>query len=203
MTMTQLLVTWALIFLLPLLVVTPVRGQEEEKTPSQKTREALERFSKFPSTVKKRLAATEDKVKSALQEAAETPSNKRVEGDSLTLPKKTARSERPHYSGTKRDPFAPMPSRSPQPRKKPLSPLEQFELGQLKLVGIVWNAKDPRAMVEDSNGLGYAIKVGTPIGANDGKVKAINLGEVVIEEYYVDFYGARKSREFTMKLPVD
>ena len=202
--MNQLLVMWTLIFLLPWVVVPPVRGQEEEKTPSQKTREALERLSKFPSTVRNRLAAAEDKLKGALQEAAETPSNKRAEGDSLTLPKKTTRSERPYYSsGTKRDPFAPMPSRSPQPKKKPLSPLEQFELGQLKLVGIVWSARDPRAMVEDSNGLGYTIKVGTPIGANDGRVKAINLSEVVVEESYVDFYGARKSREITMKLPAD
>lgn len=202
--MNQLVVTWTLIFLFPLVVVPLVRGQEEEKTPSQKTRDALERLSKFPSEVKKRLAAAEDKVKGALQEAVEPPSNKRVEADSLTLPKKATKSELPHYSpGAKRDPFVPMPSKSPQPRKKPLSPLEQFELGQLKLVGIVWSANDPRAMVEDSNGLGYTIKVGTPIGANDGRVKAINLGEVVIEEFYVDFYGARKSREFTMKLPSD
>jgi len=202
--MNQLVVTWTLIFLFPLVVVPLVRSQEEEKTPSQKTRDALERLSKFPSEVKKRLAAAEDKVKGALQEAVEPPSNKRVEADSLTLPEKATKSELPHYSpGTKRDPFAPMPSRSTQPRKKPLSPLEQFELGQLKLVGIVWSANDPRAMVEDSNGLGYTIKVGTPIGANDGRVKAINLGEVIIEEFYVDFYGARKSREFTMKLPSD
>jgi type IV pilus assembly protein PilP len=202
--MAQLLFTWALIFFFPLVAARPVCSQEEEKTPSQKTREALERFSKFPSAVKKRLEAAEEKVKGALQDAAETPPNKKVEGDSLTLPKKAERSERPHYSSeTRRDPFAPMPSKSPRPAKKPLSPLEQFELGQLKLVGIVWNTKDPRAMVEDSNGLGYTIKVGTPIGANDGKVKAINLDEVIIEEHYVDFYGVRKSREFTMKLPSD
>ncbi|MFQ5903961.1 MAG: pilus assembly protein PilP, partial [Candidatus Binatia bacterium] len=68
-------------------------------------------------------------------------------------------------------------------------------------VGIVWNIKEPRAMVEDAAGLGYIIKVGTPIGGNEGKVTEIKPTEVVIEESYIDFYGARKSREVSMKLP--
>ena len=56
-------------------------------------------------------------------------------------------------------------------------------------------------MVEDTAGLGYIVKVGTAIGANEGKVKAIEPTEVVIEESYIDFYGARKNREVSMRLP--
>jgi len=62
------------------------------------------------------------------------------------------------------------------------------------------DAKDPRAMVEDSAGLGYVVRIGTPIGPNEGKIKDIKAGEVVIEENYVDFYGARKSRQVSMRI---
>ena len=81
--------------------------------------------------------------------------------------------------------------------------MERYEIGQLKLAGIVWDVKEPKAMVEDATGLGYIVKIGTSIGANEGKVKAIRPTEVVIEEKYTDFYGATKSREVSMKLPTD
>jgi Tfp pilus assembly protein PilP len=47
------------------------------------------------------------------------------------------------------------------------------------------------------------IKIGTPIGSHDGKVKAIHQAEVVVEEFYSDNYGARKKREVGMKLLTD
>jgi type IV pilus assembly protein PilP len=124
--------------------------------------------------------------------------------DSLTLPgKKPERSEKARSSsGGKRDPFRPLALKakvSPRPQES-LSPLERYEIGQLKLVGVVWDVEEPKAMVEDATGLGYIIKVGTPIGANEGKVKSIKPTEVVIEESYTDFYGARKSREISIKL---
>jgi Tfp pilus assembly protein PilP len=76
-------------------------------------------------------------------------------------------------------------------------------LGQLKLVGVVWHVKEPNAMIEDSVGLGYIIKVGTPIGTNEGKVKAIKPNEVIVEEAYVDLFGAKKKRDVSMKLSVE
>ena len=104
-----------------------------------------------------------------------------------------------------RDPFRPATLRKKavaRPREN-LSPLERFELNQLKIVGVVWDMNEPRAMVEDSTGLGYTIKVGSPIGANDGTVKAIHRNEIVVEEYYYDVYGARKKREVSMKLSTE
>jgi len=84
-----------------------------------------------------------------------------------------------------------------------LSPLERLDLGQLKIVGIVWDIKEPRAMVEDTSGLGYTVKVGTPIGSNDGKVKASHRNQIIIEEISADVYGQRKSRDVSMKLATD
>jgi type IV pilus assembly protein PilP len=88
-------------------------------------------------------------------------------------------------------------------RRDNLSPLERYELGQLKLVGIIWNIKNPTALVEDTSGLGYTVRVGTLIGANDGKVKTISPDALLIEEEYIDLYGAKKRREVSMRLAAE
>ena len=106
----------------------------------------------------------------------------------------------------RRDPFRPftLNARSSSGRRREnLSPLERFELGQLKLVAVISNTKEPTAMVEDSSGLGYLVKVGTPIGINDGKVTAIERGGIIIEEFFVDLYGARKKHQVNMRLSVE
>jgi Tfp pilus assembly protein PilP len=197
-----LLVFW----LLPLVLSAAVgRTQEEIETPSQKTKEAVERLKKAPEAVGKSLEALKEAGAAKLQEMLGGKEPAKTDSDPLALPeRKPVQSETPRYSAEgKRDPFQPMdlkPKASRRPRKN-LSPLERYELGQLKLVGIVWDIKEPRAMVEDSVGLGYIVKVGTPIGASEGKVKAIKPSEVVIEEIQTDFFGNRKKRETTMKLP--
>jgi type IV pilus assembly protein PilP len=103
---------------------------------------------------------------------------------------------------SKRDPFRPftLNTRPSQRRRENLSPLERFELGQLKLVGVIWDTKQPNAIVEDSAGLGYVVKIGTPIGSNEGKVKTIQPSKVVVEEFQFDVYGAKKKVERSMRL---
>lgn len=182
-------------------------AQEEKETPSQKTKEAIEKFKKAPAVAGKSLEALKEAGKARLQEILGTKEPAKAEADSLTLPtKRPEQPERPRYSPAgKRDPFRPLALKtkvSPRQREN-LSPLERYEIGQLKLVGIVWDIKEPKAMVEDAIGLGYIIKIGTPIGPNEGKVKAIKPTEVVIEESYTDFYGARKSQEISMRLPAE
>ena len=105
----------------------------------------------------------------------------------------------------RRDPFRPITLnlRTNVSRRENLSPLERFELGQLKLVAIIWNIKNPTAMVEDATGLGYTVKVGTPIGSNDGQVKKIGPDALLIEEGFIDFYGVKKKREVSMRLAVE
>jgi len=105
----------------------------------------------------------------------------------------------------RRDPFRPITLnvRTNTRRRENLSPLERFEIGQLKLVGVVWNVKEPTALVEDSSGLGYMVKVGTPIGSNDGKVREVRRDSLIVEEFFVDLYGAKKRREVSMRLAVE
>jgi Tfp pilus assembly protein PilP len=41
------------------------------------------------------------------------------------------------------------------------------------------------------------------MGTNDGKVKAIKPNEIIVEENYVDLFGAKKKREVNIKLSVE
>lgn len=197
------------IYVLLGLLLFPAWGgaQEEKESPSQKTKEAIEKFKKAPATVGQGLEALKEAAKAKLQEALGGKQAAKAETGSTTLPaKKPEQPERPRYSSVgKRDPFRPLslkPKVSQRAREN-LSPLERYELGQLKLVAIVWDIKEPKAMVEDGTSLGYIVKIGTLIGPNEGKVKAIKPTEVIIEERFTDFYGARKNQEVSMKLPVE
>ncbi|MFQ5850500.1 MAG: pilus assembly protein PilP [Candidatus Binatia bacterium] len=143
-------------------------------------------------------------VKGWSQEERQTPAQKTAEAAKAKLQaaleaKKSAEVE----AAGKRDPFRPFVSETPKVRRRPrenLSPLERYAITQLKLVAVIWDIEEPRAMVEDTSGLGYIVKLGTPIGNNEGKVKAIRPNEIVIEESYTDFYGRTKSRKVKMKL---
>jgi len=179
-------------------------SQEEKDTPSQKTREALEKLNQAPGVIGKNLEALKGALKSKSGESPGSEQKTPAPSGLLDLPEKKAEpAAAPRYSSTgKRDPFQPLPLKV-QAKRRPrenLSPLERYDLGQLKLVGIVWDVKAPRAMVEDAAGLGYVVGTGTPIGPNDGKIKEIKPNEVVIEETYIDFYGARKNRQVNMRL---
>jgi type IV pilus assembly protein PilP len=115
-------------------------------------------------------------------------------------------SDGPRMAPGRRDPFRPITLnvRAVSTRRREnLSPLERVEIGQLKLVGVVWNVKDPTALVEDSSGLGYMVKVGTPIGSNDGKIREVRRDSLIVEEFFVDLYGAKKRREVSMRLAVE
>ena len=105
----------------------------------------------------------------------------------------------------KRDPFRPLYLlRKPLAQTaEPVTPLQGYEIGQLRLVGVVFNLAPPRAMVEDSSGLGFIITPGTPIGPNGGVVTAIRPRQVVVEEWQTDVIGERHKKEFLLELPAD
>ena len=79
-------------------------------------------------------------------------------------------------------------------------PLEQFDLNQLTVVGVVWNDHNARAMVQDPSGMSYIIGEGTRIGKNDGRVTKINDNLVVVRETYVDFLGEETTKEVEMRI---
>jgi type IV pilus assembly protein PilP len=64
----------------------------------------------------------------------------------------------------------------------PLLPLQKFELGQLRLVGIIWDVRDPKAMLKDPEGRTHVIGPNTKIGTKNGYVAVIREGELVVVE---------------------
>lgn len=77
-------------------------------------------------------------------------------------------------------------------------PLEQFDLSQLAVNGIVWETERQRALIMDPSGQGYIIEEGDAIGKNDGRVIAIDDNVVVVREAYVDFHGDKTTKEIEM-----
>jgi Tfp pilus assembly protein PilP len=114
--------------------------------------------------------------------------------------------ESPPYNPVgRRDPFRPFmfDLRKREPENVELTPLQRYDLGQLTVVGTMWEMNPPRAMVEDSAGMGFIVTIGTPIGRNGGVVAAIEPRRVIVEEKTVDFYGNEQVNRIVMETPSD
>jgi type IV pilus assembly protein PilP len=186
-----------------------INAQEKIQTPSHNTKQALEKLTKTPATIGKSLealtGAANAKLKLVFGDKPEVKTKEDLDDTSALLKKNPEPEPSKYVRKVNRDPFRPssIQTRTSNRSRDNLSPLERFELGQLKIVGIIWDIKEPRAMIEDATGLGYTILVGTPIGGSEGKVKAINRNEVVVEESFQDFSGKKKTREVLLKLSME
>jgi type IV pilus assembly protein PilP len=63
-----------------------------------------------------------------------------------------------------------------------ITPLQKFDLGQLKLAGIIRTPGGNTAMVEEASGRGYILKKGTFIGTNCGRVEQILKDRIIVKE---------------------
>src|ERR1044071_6537299 len=180
----------------------------EEPLPSDKMREATGKLNKVPASIGQSLRGLTDAAATKLKQLSGSekpaPQSKLID---MTVPQKNPEIAPPAHvmKPEGRDPFRPMTLKTTalSRSRESLSPLERLDIGQLKIVGIVWDVKEPRAIVEDSAGLGYTVKVGTPIGSNDGRVKIIRRDQIIVEEVYEDAYGARKKRDIAMRLSTE
>jgi type IV pilus assembly protein PilP len=104
----------------------------------------------------------------------------------------------------KRDPFQPFIATQtpvkPVGEEVPITPLQKYDLSQLKLVAILVGKGEGKAMVEDAEGKGYIIEKGVYVGRNFGKVKAVLKDRVIIEERYKDYRGQVKAKEIVLQL---
>lgn len=102
----------------------------------------------------------------------------------------------------KRDPFRSLFDQlAKEEQTQQLTPLQKFEIDQLKLVAVVTRIATPYAMVEDPSGKGHTLRRGTLIGKNWGRVSAINEDCVVIKEEYRDYTGRKVTNQLSMCLP--
>ena len=82
-----------------------------------------------------------------------------------------------------------------------MTPLQKFDLEQLRLIGVIVGRGEPRAMVISPDGKSFILKKGIKIGKNNGSVYDITTEAVLVNERYFDFTGEVKSRIQEIKLP--
>ena len=145
---------------------------------------------------------------SSLPQKEKSPSieKKKIESVKKTEKKDLEKKEEKEYVYDpvgKTDPFKPFIQLTPvreSARNVPLTPLQKYEISQLKLVAIISTPEGNIALVEDSTGKGYFLKKGTGIGKNDGKITKILKDKVIIEEMYQDIFGQTKINEISLVL---
>ena len=64
----------------------------------------------------------------------------------------------------------------------PFLPLQRFNLGDLKLTGIIWDVNRPKAMIIDPESKVHIVGPNTKIGKNNGYIAVIREGEIVVVE---------------------
>jgi len=103
----------------------------------------------------------------------------------------------------KRDPFRSFLSTGERAGDDvPQTPLQRYEVDQYLLVGIIWGVERPRALVQDPEGVGHVMEIGTYIGKNWGKVTAIGADEVIVTEEYQTIRGDLVVNDIKLSLPV-
>ncbi len=80
------------------------------------------------------------------------------------------------------------------------TPLEEIDLSQLKLTGIILAASGNRALVREASGLGHIIFRGTPIGTHGGRVAGVLRDKVIVKERMKDDRGKFFFQDTELKL---
>jgi Tfp pilus assembly protein PilP len=103
----------------------------------------------------------------------------------------------------KRDPFLPflkVETKETRAESSGVPPLQRYDLGELKFVGVIWGPKGAYGLIEDAEGKGYTVTVGTKIGRAGGVVQRILDGEILVKEEFRDNSGKVMVRRVPMKL---
>lgn len=106
------------------------------------------------------------------------------------------------YDPTGRDPFESLLEvKKPVSPERALTPLQKYDIGQLRLIGVIIGKGDPRAMVVAPDGKSYILRKGIKVGKNDGTVIGVTQDAVVVEERYIDFSGEVRTVVQEIMLP--
>jgi type IV pilus assembly protein PilP len=79
-------------------------------------------------------------------------------------------------------------------------PLEEFDVSQLSVVGVVWNVGNARALIQDPSGQGFIVSEGARVGKNEGRIIKIDDSVVVVKETYVDMMGQESTKDIELRI---
>ncbi|HEB89478.1 MAG TPA: hypothetical protein ENI85_07920 [Deltaproteobacteria bacterium] len=100
----------------------------------------------------------------------------------------------------KRDPFRSFRFVEDGPKEKEFGPLGDFELGQLELSAVIWDASNPRALILDPGGRSYIVREGSQIGKNNGQVIHIGDNLVLVKETYENLAGEQTTKDVELRI---
>ena len=75
-------------------------------------------------------------------------------------------------------------------------PLESFDLAQLKVVAIIWSAKNSRVVIKDPTGKLHHLKTNAKLGRSQGVISEIKEGGIVVVERFMEGAGAAVNKTF-------
>lgn len=156
--------------------------QKDKKPENNRKKEIVKPENKKISVVKKGLQPAESKDEK--KNSAHYDAKGKIDPFKPLLQEKTAK-------------VVSVVDKSPQ---RILTPLEKIKLSQIRLVAVVILDNRRIAMVEESSGKGYEVRVGTYIGKNQGRVTEIKKNSIVIKERVKDYKGRLKERVQEIKL---
>lgn len=146
------------------------------------------------------LAACSDEEAAPTAAPAAAPTGPAAKKDGETEEDESAEDEYAYNPIGKRDPFRSFITEKDPNEFKPQTPLQKFDIDQYRLTGIVWGIDRPRALVEDPEGVGHVVELGTYIGKNWGKVTQIASNVVIVTEEYLTPDGALVTNAIKMPL---
>jgi type IV pilus assembly protein PilP len=79
-------------------------------------------------------------------------------------------------------------------------PLGDFELAQLELSAVIWDATNPRALILDPGGRAYIVHEGSQIGKNSGQVIHIGDNLVLVKETYENLAGEQTTKDVELRI---
>ena len=182
---------WAMVSLLTLTLVILTTGCGEEENVGTPT--------------------TSDFLKEREALAAKDPSKPRVIPAAAVLASAEPTEETGYASGERdyfydsrgrRDPFRSFRFVDSDDRAdgEPTGPLSDFELAQLELSAVIWDATNPRALILDPGGRAFIIHEGSQIGKNSGQVIHIGDNLVLVKETYENLAGEQTTKDVELRI---
>jgi type IV pilus assembly protein PilP len=116
--------------------------------------------------------------------------------------KKVVREEYAYNPRGRRDPFLSLlaTAEAKPEKRKGASPIESYDINELKLLAIAWDKDRPYALIRLPDNKTYTIIEGTGIGLRGGTVVRITPEAVLIREYVEDYRGDIKTKDTILKL---
>ena len=140
----------------------------------------------------KKPEATKPQSAAPVQQAAVQPAEIKVEREVYAYEPKD-----------RRDPFSSLVEvKQAGPRKalKGGSPVESFDVEEIKLIAIAWDPQQSYAMVTLPDNKSFTIRKGMILGLYGGKVTEITRDSVIITEQVKDYKGQIKTKDTILKL---